>query len=243
MERFEQITPTVGYKYQLGLQAPTTDSMLLASFPLIKPNLQVCDLGAGCGLLGLLLLSREPLLRITNVELSPLAHQLSQENAINNHLQSAIASVQGDLRTPKTLFSSGIFDLMVSNPPYFTPDSGFVAPDAHRSQARSEVTCTLEDVFATARYGLKWGGHFVLVHRPERLCDVVTTARQQGLEPKRIRFVSTKQDQAPSLFLLDCCRGGKPHLTVLPPLILQQPDGSPTPEVDAIYFRQKETQP
>ncbi|WP_409968781.1 methyltransferase [Bengtsoniella intestinalis] len=240
MERLEQLTPTLTYRYDSGLQPPTTDSMLLGAFPVLKPKLRVCDLGAGCGLLGLLLLCREPALHITNLELSPIAHQLSQQNAINNHVLTSC--IQGDLRTPKPFFPTSSFDLMVSNPPYFTSGSGFLAPETSRCQARSEVTCTLEDVFATARYGLKWGGHFCLVHRPERLCDVLSLARQFALEPKRLRFVSTQVGQAPSLFLLDCCRGGKPNLNVLPPLILQQADGTPTPEVDAIYFRQKETQ-
>lgn len=241
MERLEHITPHLTYRYDQGLQPPTTDSMLLGSFPLLKPKGKVCDLGAGCGLLGLLLLSREPTLQLTNLELSPMAHSLSQQNAVDNC--QTITCILGDLRYPKEHFPSGSFDLMVANPPYFTPDSGYVAPDDSRSQARSEVTCTLEDVFSTARYGLKWGGHFCLVHRPERLCDVLTLARQYALEPKRLRFVSTLPAQPPSLFLLDCCRGGKPHLTVLPPLYLQQPDGTPTSEVDTIYFRQKETQP
>lgn len=243
MERLEQLTPTLTYRYDQGLQPPTTDSMLLGSFPALKPKMQVCDLGAGCGLLGLLLLSREPRLQLTNVELSPLAHRLSLQNGVENHFADRISCILGDLRTPKDLFPTGQFDAMVSNPPYFTSESGYVAPQQERSQARSEVTCTLEDIFNATRYGLRWGGHFYLVHRPERLCDLLTLARQYALEPKQLRFVSTKSDQAPSLFLLDCCRGGKPNLTVFPPLILQQSDGTPTPEVDTIYFRNKETQP
>lgn len=241
MERLEQLHPTLGYRYDDTQQPPTTDSMVLSAFPLLKPNMQVCDLGAGCGLLGLLLLSRESTLQVTNLELSPEAHALAERNYLDNGFTAQC--ICGDLRTPKDHFPTGTFDLMVSNPPYFTPNSGYVAPTQTRGQARSEVTCTLEDIFATAKYALRWGGHFCIVHRPERLCDVMTLARTYALEPKRLRFVSTKADTPPSLLLLDCTRGGKPGLTVLPPLTLQQPNGTPTPEVDAIYFRNKETQP
>lgn len=228
MERFEQLTPTLGYHYDDASQSPTTDSFLLAAFPKLKPGLRVCDLGAGSGLLGLLLLARQEKLHVTGLELQARAVDLAKRNLCTVQ--------QGDLRDIKTYFPTGAFDLMVSNPPYFTPESGFCAPRSQRANARSETTCTLDDVFQAAKYGLRWGGHFCLVHRPERLTDVLTCGRTHQLEPKRLRFVCTQAHRPPCLFLLECRRGGKPDLQILPPLILQQPDGTPTPEVDAIYF-------
>jgi tRNA1(Val) A37 N6-methylase TrmN6 len=103
--------------------------------------------------------------------------------------------------------------------------------------ARSEVTCTLEELCASAAYLLRWGGSFCLVHKPERLTDVLCALRNAAMEPKRLRFVSTTPTRTPSLILVEGRRGGKPGLTVEPPLMLQNPDGTPTDEVDAIYFR------
>ena len=237
MERFEQLTPTLGFHYDDTMLSPTTDSFLLSSFPLLKAGLKVCDLGAGCGLLGLLLLARNPNLMVSGLELQPTALPFAQQNALENGVCHCFSVTQGDIRTPKLHFSTGCFDLMVSNPPYFTTESGFVASMGSRSTARTEATCSLEDVFQAAAYGLRWGGSFCLVHRPERLTDLLTLARTYKLEPKRMRFVCKQADAPPSLVLLDCRRGGKPALQILPPLILQQSDTTPTAEVDGIYFR------
>ena len=98
----------------------------------------------------------------------------------------------------------------------------------------------MEDISRAASYLLRWGGSFCLVHKPERLADILCTLREHAMEPKRLRWVCPTASSAPSLILVESRRGGKPGLTVEPPLILQNPDGSPTAEVDAIYFRQQE---
>ena len=79
-----------------------------------------------------------------------------------------------------------------------------------------------------------------LVHKPERLTDVLCTLRSAAIEPKRLRFVCKTAADAPSLFLLESRRGGKPGLTVEAPLILQTESGAPSAEMDAIYFRCQE---
>ena len=107
--------------------------------------------------------------------------------------------------------------------------------------ARSEVTCTLEDVCAAASYLLRWGGRLCLVHKPERLTDVLCALRAHAMEPKRLRFVCAVAGSAPSLLLAEGCRGVKSGLTIEPPLILTDDSGAPTAEVDAIYFRKEDT--
>ena len=67
--------------------------------------------------------------------------------------------------------------------------------------------------------------------------------RACAVEPKRLRFVCKAAGSVPSLVLADARRGGRPGLTIEEPLILQTPDGAPTPEVDAIYFRRQEDTP
>jgi tRNA1(Val) A37 N6-methylase TrmN6 len=90
---------------------------------------------------------------------------------------------------------------------------------------------------------LRWGGSFCLVHKPERLTDLCCTLRAAGLEPKRLREVCKQAGSAPSLLLMEARRGGKPGLTIQPPLLLRNADGSPTAELDAIYFRSTEDTP
>lgn len=90
---------------------------------------------------------------------------------------------------------------------------------------------------------LRWGGSFCLVHKPERLADLLEALRAAALEPKRLRFVCSGAEDAPSLVLAEGRRGGRPGLAVEPPLILRTAAGTPTAELDAIYFRQQEEHP
>ena len=222
---------------------PGTDSFLLASLPRLRPGLRVCDLGSGTGLLGLLLFQRQPELLVTGVELQPAAVRLAEKAAQINGLTDRMRTLCADLRSFRDLLPAGGFDLCVCNPPYFPSGSGATAPDATRRTARAEETCTLEDVCAGAAYLLRWDGTFCLVHRPERLADLLCTLRSYRLEPKRMRFVEFRSGQAPSLVLVEARRGGRPGLSVEAPVILTGADGTPTAEADAIYFRTKEGTP
>ncbi len=240
MERIDRLWPG-GYQFYFDdtLFQPSTDSFLLGAYPKLRRNERVCDLGAGTGLLGLLLLAREPSLHVTNAECQSASHDLSVRNAELNGLSEQITCLHADLRDPAQLPAAGSFDLIISNPPYFTPDSGFTSPQASRRAARSEVTCTLDDVCAAASRLLRYGGRFALVFRPDRLVDLTETLRHHHLEPKRLRFVQNTAVAAPSLLLLEAKKGGHAGLTVEPPL-LHYIDGSESDEWQHIYFRDKE---
>ena len=112
-----------------------------------------------------------------------------------------------DLRTAP--LPAGGFDLVVSNPPYFPVGSGKSA-----GPARSEESCTLEELCAAAGRLTKNGGRFALCHRPERLTDVLCALRAHNLEPKRLRLVSHRPGYPPSLLLVEAVRQGKPGITV-----------------------------
>ena len=115
-----------------------------------------------------------------------------------------------------------------------------MAPDAARRTARAETDCTLSQLCAAAARALTWGGSFCLVHRPDRLADVLGELRRVRLEPKRLRFVHHTAAARPSLFLLEARLGGGVGLTVEPPLLLHGPDGGETEDVRRAYFRDKE---
>ena len=244
MEHWDRLCPEgYGYFYDDTLFPPGTDSFLLSSLPRLKPGLQVADLGSGIGLLGLLLLQRQQGLFVTGVELSEKAAALGEKNAELNGLSDRLRTLRGDIREIRTLLPANAFDLVVSNPPYFPPGSGRLSKNPETQGARAELSCSLEALCAAAAYLLRWGGSFCLVHRPERLTDLLCTLRAFAMEPKRLRPVCLRAGAAPSLLLLEGRRGGKPGLLVEAPLFLQSLDGSPTGELDRIYFRNQEDKP
>ena len=237
MDRTEYLNGTGWcFHYNDTCFPPGTDSFLLSSLPRLKAGMQVLDLGCGSGLLGLLLLRRCPQIFVTGIELDAHAAELGKHNAMENGLADRLSFQQGDLRKT-TSIPAGRFDLAVCNPPYFPSGHGASAPNAARRSAREEINCSLEDVCCAAARGLRWSGSFCIVHKPDRLTDLLCAMRAARLEPKRLRFVQKTVGTIPSLLMVEGRLGGKPGLTIESPLILQQPDGTPTPEVDAIYHR------
>ena len=210
-----------------------TDAMLLADFA--EPCSEVCDLCAGSGAVGLLLLAKEPRLRVTAVELQKDACAAARQNAGANGLTDRLRVVQGDLRQIGALLRANSFRSVVCNPPYFPVGSGFAAKDEALAIARTELCCTLADVCAAAAWLLQTGGSFYLVHRAERLADVICCLRAQRLEPKLLRLVRHGPKDGYSLLLLKAVLGGKPGLQLLPELVLFEEDGSPSEEYRRIY--------
>ena len=219
-----------------------TDSVLLADFAQGSERLRaIADLGCGAGVLTVLLLQKFPDARVFGIEIQEEAAALCRENLALNDLADRAEIRCGDLREKRDLPAAGSFDFVAANPPYFAVNSGFTAPARGRAIARDERFCTLEDVCRAAAYLCRWGGGFAIVHRPERLSELFCAMTAHGLEPKRLRLVCKTPGAAPSLVLAEGRRGGKPGLTILPPLILQAADGSDSPEIRRIYCVEKET--
>lgn len=236
--RWEALRPGgLRFVYGNGQHPPGLDSFLLASLPRLRPGMRVCDLGCGTGLLGLLLLQRQGELTVTGLDIQPEAVRLGRLAAAENGLEDRLAFRLEDLRS--TALPAGSFDLAVCNPPYFPPLSGLPPKGEARRTARVEESCALEDVCRTSGRLLRWGGSLCLVHKPERLTDLLCALRESGLEPKRLRLVCARPEKAPSLVLLEARRGGRPGLNVEPSLILENPDGSPGAELERIYFREE----
>ena len=214
-----------------------TDSVLLGNFVNLTHARSAVDLGCASGVISLLMLSRNDALRVTGVEIFGEAADLARENIRHNGLQDRCDILCGDLREYRQLLKAGAYDVVVSNPPYFPVERGGISPDRDRAAARGEVTCTLDDICMAAGWLCRWDGRFALVHRPDRLPEVFTSMQKAGIEPKRLRMVSHFATSVPSLVLVEGRRGGNPGLTVEPLLVLKNPDGSDSDEIERIYHR------
>lgn len=212
----------------------TTDSILLAHFAKGIGTKNVLDLGSGCGTLGLLLCAANPGCRVTGVELTESAHLGAAENIRRNALESRMESIQADIRQVPELFNPGSFGCCISNPPYF---SG--GPASAAGLARREDACTLEDLMQSAAWAIKYSGDFFLVHRPERLGEIIALGARHQLEAKRLAMVRHQAGKPVNLILLQLRKGGKPGLK-WEDWILHDAEGSPTPLYHEIYHIREE---
>lgn len=215
------------------------DSMLLSAFAAPPPRAKVLDLGCGNGALGVLLCARHDRICVTGLEIQPEVAELAQENAVLNGLQHRMHIVCGDLKQYKQLFPTGAFDYIICNPPYFATESGYLAAGKNRNTARQEIGCNAADAVQAAAYFVKYGGRAAFVYRPERVCELILTMKQCGLEPKRLRFVHQHAQAVPSAVLVEARRGSAPGVQVLPPLLVRGADGAYTDEYCAIYHREE----
>lgn len=208
----------------------STDSMVLSHFVRLPKKAGVLDLGSGCGTLGLLLCSKDPNCTVTGIELTQTAHDMALHNILSNGLQERMQSICADLRSVPTMFSPGQFSCCVSNPPYF---SGGPASKA-LPLARREDACSVRKLFQAAGWALKYGGDFFLVHRPERLAELISAGAEQKLEAKRLCLLRHKEGAPVNLILLHFRKGAKPGLS-WEEIILHNSDGSPTEAYREIY--------
>ena len=219
-----------GYTLDLTGGFPlSTDSMVLADFVRLPKNARVLDLGACCGTLGLLLCARREDCAVTGLELEGNAHTAAVENIRRNGLQARMESICADLRQLPKEFT-GRFDCCVSNPPYF---SG--GPAALRTPlARREDCCAPEELFSSAAAALKFGGDFFLVHKPERLAELIARGSEVNLEAKRLLLLRHREDSPIALICLQFRKGGKPGLIIEEEALLNK-QNKPTAFYKSVY--------
>ena len=212
-----------------------TDAVLLSHFAGIRKGDRVVDLGSGTGIVPILLSGRMEDAQISGVEIQPDMVEMAGRSIMLNGLESRVRIIAGDLKDAPDMLGKGRFTLVVSNPPYKKAGSGILNPEDDMAVARHEIFCTLEDVLKAASGLLCFGGRFAMVHRPDRLMDILTGMRQYRLEPKRIRLVHPQIHKAPNLVLIEAVFHGKPFLKWMPPLIIYDENMQYTHELKEFY--------
>lgn len=209
------------------------DAVLLSQFATVHPAASAVDLGTGTGVIPLLLIARG-VKHVTGLEISESMADMAARSVSLNNLSERITIRQADLRILSGL-AAGTYELVVSNPPYRPVGGGYINPNDRVAIARHELTASLQDVIAAARFLVKYRGRFAMVHLPERMAEILTAMSQAGLEPKRLRLVYPQDHKKPNILLVEGVRGARPGLDVLPPLIVYKPDGSYCDEIMSYY--------
>ena len=211
------------------------DSVLLANFVTIQLRTKkIMDLATGNAPIPLLLTLRTKA-SIYGVEFQSCVFELAKESVLENGKMNHIQLLCEDVRNLRNKFSSDSFDVVTCNPPYFkTTDSEYLNDNSVKALARHEITLTLDDVLRQAKYLLKNDGMFAMVHRTERLVEILEKLKEYRLEPKKIQFIYPKKGRDSDLFLIEAVKNGKPGLKMLSPLIVHEENGEYTKEISKI---------
>ena len=221
-----------GYRFSV-------DALLLFSFVNLKYANKIVDLGAGSGIVGLLLAKKYPEAEVTLLELQEGLFKLSKKNILLNSLGNRVSAIKCDIRKlPEGLIAGGRcprFDLAVSNPPFRKPLSGRLNIDKERAVARHEIEIDLKGLLKAASGLLRARGRFCMVYHPLRLPELMAELKRVKLEPKRLRFVHGNTKAEAKMLLLEAVKDGRPGLKVETPLFVYKEDGGYTEEMEGIY--------
>ncbi len=213
------------------------DAVLLANFADIRKNDRVLDMGTGTGIIAVLIAAKTAAASVTGLEIQAEMSEMAMRSIKLNGLEEKMKIVCGDIKNAAELFGPSKFEAVVTNPPYMNKGGGLLNPSDTIAVSRHELLCTLEDVISAGGRLLVPGGRFAMVHRPERLADILVLMRSCGVEPKYLRFVHPSPYKKPNMVLIRGARGGKPQLKVLEPLYVYDETGSYSKEINEIYCR------
>ncbi len=216
------------------------DSVLLSEYAKkIKKNAKVIDIGTGTGIISLLLCKKTNLSKIIGIEIQEDVAEMATRSIKLNNLEDKFKIINANIKNVFDILESHKYDVVVTNPPYKKMDTGVKSFDKKQLISRHEVECTLEDIIEKSSKLLKDLGEFYMVHRAERLVDIMCLLRKYKLEPKNIRFVHSKADEKPSLILVRAVRGAKEFLKIDKPLVIYKENGEYTDEILEIYNKNK----
>ncbi len=220
------IQPKHGYRFSV-------EAILLGRFVRASTRERVLELGAGCGVISIMLASIYRPREVVAIEIQPDLAEMIARNAAINDLKS-VRAICADLRQKIVRVEPASFDLVVANPPYRATSTGRENPDRGRRLARGESSATLADFVRAARRYARHGARVAFVFTARRSAELISTMRAEKLEPKRIRFVHPRIDMPASVMMVEARVGGGIDAAIEPPLILYDRPGIYTSEAGAI---------
>lgn len=211
------------------------DAVLLSDFAEVRKNDRVMDFCTGTGIVPILLYGKTKAGEIHGLEIQAQFCEMAERSIRMNGIEEKVKVHLGDLKDQELLKILGNYHVVTANPPYKKMNSGMVNEADALTIARHEVTLTLEDLISASRKVLKDQGRLYLIHRPERLADLISLMRKYRIEPKRIRMVYPNTKKPPTMVLIEGVRDGGEFLKVDAPLFIYDDEGNYSDEIRRIY--------
>nr|WP_145406587.1 tRNA1(Val) (adenine(37)-N6)-methyltransferase [Paenibacillus xylanexedens] len=217
------------------------DAVLLARFASVPKRGRVLDLCTGNGVVPILLTTRTQA-SLEGIEIQPRLADMARRSVQLNELETSILIREGDLRELVNETGHAVYDAITVNPPYMPLNGSDLKANTHQAMARHEIGCTLEEVIQACNRLVRNGGKVSMVHRPQRLGEIISLMRQYKLEPKRIRMVHPRAHLEANMVLIEAMKDGKPEVRMLPPLIVYNEQGNYCDEIMDIYYGQQQAE-
>lgn len=212
------------------------DSVILSDFAKnVKPNSNIMDLGTGTGILPILLSAKTEAKKIWGIEIQEDVANMAKRSVLLNKLEDKIEIINENILNLESKFEKNSIDVIVTNPPYKKKGTGVINEKESKLISRHEITASLEDFIEISSKLLKDKGEIFMVHRPERLVDILYLMRNKKIEPKNIRFVYANKESEPKLILVRGVKNAKEFLKVEKNLYIYNEDGNYSDDILKIY--------
>lgn len=216
------------------------DSILLSDFAKeIKHGSIVIDLGTGTGIIGILLCAKTKLSKVIGIEIQEKVYEMAKRSIRLNNMEDKFQVINENITNIENRLELETFDAVVTNPPYKKVGTGLTNDNTEKLISRHEITANLEDFIKISSKLLKDKKSLYMVHRPDRLVDIIEILRKYKLEPKNIKFVYPNIEKEPNLILIKATKNAKPFLKVEKPLYVYNEKGNYTKEILEIYGKLK----
>lgn len=212
------------------------DSILLPNFVTLNKNIKnILDIGCGNAPIPLIL-STKTKAKITGVEIQLYLYKLALQTVKINKKEDSIKIINKDINEYYKEIESDYYDVITCNPPFFKYcNTSNINKNNYKTIARHEVKLNLNQLFIIAKKLLKNNGVIAIVHRPERMIEIIEEMKKNNIEPKKLQFVYPKKNMKANIMLIEGSKNGKPGLKILPPIYTHLDNGEYTEEIKK-YF-------
>lgn len=211
------------------------DSLLLVNFCDVRKEDKIIDICSGNCPIPLMLESKVNN-KITAVEIQKEIFELGSESIKINNLENKIELLNMDAKDLTNIYETDTFDVLTCNPPYFKVLEDSIKNDNNvKSIARHELLINMEDIFKISRKLLKNNGKLVMVHRVDRLNEIIELSKKYNLEIKRLQFIYPKENEDANMIIVEARKNGKPGLKVLSPIIVHDENGNYKKNIEEMF--------